>query len=55
LNDDGINNLLELLYAKANQDNKNIWMIDHHVMDFGGFAEVVQVVKDTHGSHLLFT
>ena len=55
LNEDGINCLLELLYTKASQDNKQIWISDHHIVDFGGFAEILEVTKNQEGSHLSFT
>jgi len=52
LNEDGITNLLDLLYTKANQDEKQIWIIDHHIINFGGFTEIIEVSKN-HGESKL--
>src|SRR3990167_9278403 len=51
MNIDGVGHLLDLLYAKAEQDGKQIWVVDHvSAHDFGGFTKVLQVINTDSGS-----
>ncbi len=53
LSEKGIQDLVELLYNKARNTNKQIWLIDHRSIDFGGFASTTTIVKDDQGSRVL--
>ena len=51
MNIDGVGHLLDLLYGKAEQDGKQIWVVDHvSAHDFGGFTKVLQVINTEEGS-----
>jgi len=50
LDADGISDLIEALKTFAHEQQKAVWLIDHHTLDFDG---VIKVVKDEDGvSHL---
>lgn len=49
----GINDLLESLSTRAIRECRQIWVVDHRSLGFGGFAGDVTVVKDEKGSHFL--
>jgi len=52
LNSDGITNLLDLLYTKAGEEQKQIYVIDHHSHDYGGFESIIEVTRDEKGSRI---
>ena len=52
LSSSGIENLLQVLADRAEQQQKIILLADHRVLDFGGFAGAVSVVKDKTGSRI---
>ncbi len=51
LSQSGIDDLLALLHAKAENEQKQIWLVDHRSLSFGGFTKTYQVRKDSTGSH----
>ena len=51
LSGDGIMDLLHLLDQRAHNEERSIWIIDHHSIDFG-FDTVTTIVKDEEGSHI---
>lgn len=50
LSQEGLLDLAESLCQRAASQGKRILLVDHHVLDFGGFAATYIVVKDTDGS-----
>ncbi len=48
----GVDDLLNLLYQRAHDQQKQIWLVDHRSIDFGGFEFVVTIVKDENGSRI---
>jgi len=48
----GIQDLLQLLYQRAHNENRCIWLIDHHSIDFS-FDTITTVIKDDNGSRIL--
>lgn len=48
----GIEDLMDLLYTKARNDNKQIWLVDHHSLDYGNFSSTVTITKDENGSRI---
>lgn len=53
MSDQGVEDLLDALYLRASSLKKQIWVVDHRTLDFGGFSSVATVVKDKHGvSHI---
>lgn len=48
----GIQDLLESLQQRAVRLGKQIWIVDHHSLEFGGFDRMVTIVKDTKGSRI---
>lgn len=51
LSAEGLLDLAETLAARAEDQNKRIFLIDHHVIDFGGFSGVIRIIKDGKGAH----
>ncbi len=51
LSEEGIDDLLETLYYRAQNLKKQIWVVDHRALQYGGFASTVIVVKDEKGSY----
>lgn len=47
----GVQNLLETLDGRARELQKQIWIIDHTSLGYGGFDKVYTVIKDKKGSH----
>ncbi len=47
-----VDDLLDLLYQRAQDLQKQIWLVDHRSIDFGGFEDVVTIVKDKNGSRI---
>jgi DNA repair exonuclease SbcCD ATPase subunit len=52
LSQEGIDDLLRFFEARSRELNRQIWLVDHRSLDFGGFDEQVVVVKDHSGSHI---
>ncbi len=52
LSQEGLLDLAETLCHRAQEQGKRILLVDHHVVDFSGFAGTITVVKDQQGSHL---
>lgn len=50
LSQEGMLDLAETLQARALQQGKRIYLVDHNVIDFGGFAGVLNITKDANGS-----
>lgn len=47
----GLLDLAEALQSRADQSGKRIFLIDHHIIDYGDFAGVLNITKDAEGSH----
>lgn len=45
INPQGLENLLELFKKRAVSRQKQLWIIDHHSLSFGGFDEIVTIQK----------
>ena len=52
LSEQGVEDLLETLSSRASSQHKSIWLCDHRALSAGSFLEVMQVVKDEHGSRI---
>jgi DNA repair exonuclease SbcCD ATPase subunit len=53
LSDEGINDLLECLKQKSDEDNIKIFFIDHkNLISSGIFSGVIEVIKDETGSKI---
>lgn len=52
LSTEPINALCEVLNERAINSGRQIWVIDHSAIDYGGFAGTLTVVKDANGSRL---
>ena len=51
LSQEGIEDLLSILYNRANDGNKKIFIIDHKgLVNFGTFNSVTNIIKDKNGS-----
>lgn len=55
LGEEGIHDLLMVLERRAYDQNKQVWVIDHHSHDYGGFKKSYCVVKDDLGSRITST
>lgn len=51
LSAEGIDDLLHILKERADRMNKQIWIVDHRNLGFGGFSDTVTVIKDSNGSY----
>jgi len=49
---EGITDLLNAFNEFAEQNNKQIWLIDHNTLDYGGFNNVFLVEKGINGSEI---
>lgn len=49
----GLLDLAETLHQRAISQGKVIFLIDHHAIEFGDFADVITVVKGENGSEIL--
>lgn len=52
LSEEGIADLLAFFSARARTENKQIWIVDHRSLNFGGFDGQVLVVKEDLGSRI---
>jgi DNA repair exonuclease SbcCD ATPase subunit len=52
LSQEGIDDLLRYLSARAKEEDRQIWMTDHHTLVAGDFDHQITVVKDENGSHV---
>jgi len=53
LSSNGIENLLEILTDRANKNNKKIFFIDHRKLSsYGGFTDIITIIKDSNGSRI---
>lgn len=50
LSERGIQDLLGVLEQRAEERERAVWLVDHHVLDWGGFAKTLTVVKTEQGS-----
>lgn len=53
LSQGGIQSLMEYLHTRARRTGKQIYMVDHHVVESGQFAGTYTVVKDQDGSRIV--
>ena len=53
LSDSGISDMLDSLSARAASERRQIWVIDHRALDYGGFDGEVTVVKGPGGSRVV--
>lgn len=53
LSDEGISGLLDALENRASQTGRQIWIVEHHALDFGRFEDVVSIKKTSEGSSLV--
>jgi DNA repair exonuclease SbcCD ATPase subunit len=51
LSEQGVEQLLDCLAARAEARSKAIYLADHRALNHSGFSELYQVTKDLHGSH----
>lgn len=54
LNAQGVQDLLDCLGNRARRLGRQIWIVDHHSLGYGGFDGTATVVKDRAGSHYEF-
>ena len=53
LSEQGITDLLDTLADRSTELEKQLWVIDHRSLQYGGFEKTVKVVKDETGSHIV--
>lgn len=53
LSEQGVEDLLESLRARAEAGNRSIWICDHRALAHSGFVEQLCIVKDEGGSRLV--
>ncbi len=52
MGDEGLADLAETLAERAENSGKICFLVDHHNIDFGGFAGTINIIKDEKGSHI---
>jgi DNA repair exonuclease SbcCD ATPase subunit len=55
LSQGGLLDLCETLYQRAIDNNKRIWLVDHHALEFGDFAGQLTAIMTDKGSSLMYT
>lgn len=50
LSEQGIEDLLDVLFSRSEDLNKQIWIVDHRTLNYGNFSRTVTVVKKESGS-----
>ena len=53
MSQEGIEDLLDLLKLRAIENQKQIYIIDHHSLNFGGFERIITVERDEHTSRIV--
>ncbi len=52
MGDEGLTDLAETLAERAESTKKVTFLVDHHSIEFGGFADTITMIKDKNGSHI---
>jgi hypothetical protein len=52
MNSSGIQDLAEFLASRAKNLHKQIWLVDHNVIDYGGFSDKLVIIKHDRISNL---
>ncbi len=47
---EGIEDMLNTLRDRAENSDRQIWIVDHHALDYGDFKGSVEIIKDENGS-----
>jgi hypothetical protein len=53
LSEQGVDDLLSSLQSRATLLERQVWLIDHRSLEYGGFEKTITVVKDSQGSRLV--
>lgn len=53
LSAEGIDDLLEFLWARAEAEGRQVWLVDHRTLDAGRFKGQVLVERDEQGSRII--
>jgi DNA repair exonuclease SbcCD ATPase subunit len=53
LSEQGVEDLLESLAARAADNTRAIWVCDHRALIYAGFSEIMNIVKDREGSRIV--
>jgi DNA repair exonuclease SbcCD ATPase subunit len=53
LSEEGVLDLLDCLAARAKREDRQIWVVDHRSLGYGGFDGTATVVKTEAGSHIV--
>lgn len=53
LSEEGVLDLLDCLAARAKREQRQLWVVDHRSLGYGGFDGTVTVVKTEAGSHIV--
>ena len=48
----GLNDLLEALHRRALDLDKQIWIVDHHSLSYGGFEKIYTIVHEEEGAYI---
>lgn len=54
LSTEGLLDLAEVLHERAVSLDRKVWIIDHRIIDFTGFADTFTAVKDVNGSRISY-
>lgn len=56
LSQEGMTDLANMLHERALNEGKRIWIVDHSaITNFGEFEGVIEIRKDSNGSHIHYT
>lgn len=55
LNEDGLDQLLDVLQHRSNRFDHSVWLVDHRVFDRGVFTEAIRIVKTGRGSKIRYS
>jgi DNA repair exonuclease SbcCD ATPase subunit len=54
LSEEGILDLLDFFADRTVGAQKQIWLVEHKSLDFGGFDSIVKIIKTSKGSHIIY-
>jgi len=53
LSKEGVLDLMDCLAARARREDRQVWVVDHSELGYGGFDGIATIVKTDQGSHIV--
>lgn len=52
ISEKGVGQLADLLQQRAVDTGKQLWLVDHRTVEYGGFESIVKIIKDKDGARI---